>query len=130
MSESAARYEDTLKIILADAEEAAAYLNAALDDGDQEVFLLALRDVAEAHGMARVARSARLNRESLYKMLSPTGNPQLSSLNALLRSIGLRVAIQVEPSLEQTRAKVPVIAAESSAAYEPDPSPAVEDTRN
>jgi len=63
---------------LADPEEAAAYLNAALEDGDQQVFLLALRDVAEARGMSQVAREARLNREIMYRMLSPTGNPQKS----------------------------------------------------
>jgi probable addiction module antidote protein len=82
---------------LADPEEAAAYLNAALEEGDQQVFLLALRDVAEARGMSQVAREARLNRENMYRMLSPAGNPQMSSLNALLRSIGLRLTVEAAP---------------------------------
>jgi probable addiction module antidote protein len=89
-------YETGLKASLADPEEAAAYLNAALEENDQEVFLLALRDIAEARGFARVAQGASLNRENLYRMLSPSGNPQLSSLKTLLHSIGLRLAVEVE----------------------------------
>lgn len=81
---------------LKDTLEAAAYLNAALEDGDQEVFLLALRDVTEARGMTDVARDAKLNRENLYRMLSAQGNPQLSSLNTLLRSLGLRLTVKTE----------------------------------
>ena len=95
MSEATVRYEEGLKVDLTDPEEAAAYLNAALEDGDQEVFLLALRDVTEARGMAQTAREAGLNRESLYRMLSPAGNPQLSSLNALLHGVGLRLGVEV-----------------------------------
>jgi len=96
MSKVTARYEDGLKKDLAKPEEAAAYLNAALEDGSQEVFLLALRDVAEARGMSQLAREARLNRESMYRILSAEGNPQLSSLKSLLQSIGLRLAVEVE----------------------------------
>jgi probable addiction module antidote protein len=96
MSDAAVPYEIGLYEDLADPDEAAAYLNAALEDGDQEVFLLALRHVTEARGMSQVARQARLNRESLYRMLSPSGNPQLASLNALLRTVGLRLAVEVE----------------------------------
>lgn len=89
-------YIDGLLEDLQDPEEAAAYLNAAIEDGDQQVFMLALRHVIQARGMTKVARETRLNRESLYKMLSATGNPQLASLNALLRSVGLRIAVEVE----------------------------------
>ena len=97
MSEASVDYRIGLLEDLADPAEAAAYLNAALEDGDQQVFLLALRDVAEARGMSQVAREARLNRENMYRMLSPTGNPQMSSLNSLLRSIGLRLTVEVAP---------------------------------
>ena len=45
--------------------------------------------------MAQAARTARLNRENLYRMLAANGNPQLSSLNALLHSLGLRLAVEV-----------------------------------
>jgi probable addiction module antidote protein len=95
MNEVTARYETGLKASLTDPEEAAAYLNAALEENDQEIFLLALRDIAEARGFAQIAQNAILNRENLYRMLSTTGNPQLSSLNALLRSVGLRLAVEV-----------------------------------
>jgi probable addiction module antidote protein len=71
------------------------YLNAALDDDDPGVFLLALRDVAEAQGgMSKIARTCKLNRESLYRMLSKKGNPSLESLNKLLSSMGFRLAIE------------------------------------
>ncbi len=63
--------------------------------------------------MSQVARQARLNRESLYRMLSPTGNPQLASLNALLRTVGLRLAVEVEQ-----RQPVGVSVAEAQVAYE------------
>ena len=98
MSEITASYYEGLLRRLQDPEQATAYLNAALEDGDQEVFLLALRDVAEARGMARVAQDAQLNRENLYRMLSRQGNPQLMSLVALLKSVGLRLSIEVEPA--------------------------------
>jgi probable addiction module antidote protein len=100
---------------LADPKEAAAYLNAALEDGDQQVFMLALRHVTEARGMSQVAREAQLNRENMYRILSPTGNPQLSSLTSLLRGVGLRLAIEIEP-----RSAAPegtAVLAESQASY-------------
>jgi probable addiction module antidote protein len=96
MNQIVARYEEGLKASLTNPDEAAAYLNAALEENEQEVFLLALRDIAEARGISQVAQETYLNRENLYRMLSSTGNPQLSSLNALLRSMGLRLAVEVE----------------------------------
>ena len=76
-------------------EEAAHYLNACLEDDDARVFLLALRDVADAHGGIRaLSRDAHLNRESLYRMLSKSGNPSLKSLAAVLNACGLRLAVQ------------------------------------
>jgi probable addiction module antidote protein len=69
-------YAESLHRRLAeDPEEAAVYLNAALEDGDPQFFLLTLRDVAEASGMGRLAGETRLNRESMYRMLSKQGNP-------------------------------------------------------
>ena len=73
------KYEESLKESLKNPEEAAAYLNAHLDEDDsEEMFLLALRDVAKAHGFSEVAEQADLGRESLYKALSKDGNPKLS----------------------------------------------------
>ena len=95
MSKPSVNYEDGLKMALADREEAAAYLNAALEDGSQDVFLMALRDVAEAKGITRLARETSLNRENMYRILSERGNPQLSSLTAVLHQLGLRLSVQV-----------------------------------
>ena len=89
-------YRDELIEDLKDPSEAAEYLNAALEDEDPEVFLLALRDVAEAHGgMTRLSEMTKLNRENLYKMLSKKGNPELHSLGTLLHALGLRLAVKV-----------------------------------
>ncbi|MEI6633245.1 MAG: addiction module antidote protein [Chlamydiota bacterium] len=95
MKRTSVKYEEGLRKDLADAKEAAAYLNAALEDGSQEVFLMALRDVAEARGIAKVARESLLNRENIYRILSAQGNPQFTSLKALLDTLGLKLAIAV-----------------------------------
>ena len=86
-------HQEYLLESLQDPEEAAAYLNAALEENDNKLFLVALRDVVKAAGMSKVAKQANLNRENLYKMLSKKGNPELSSLWALLGSIGLEISI-------------------------------------
>jgi len=91
-------YQDSLIESLADANEAAAYLNAALEDNDNEVFLLALRNVADARlgGMSKLAEATGLNRESLYRMLSENGNPELNSLSRLLQALGLKFAVETD----------------------------------
>ena len=99
MSKASRPYKESLLEDLKDPSEAAEYLSAALEDGSPDVFLLALRDVAEAHGMKRLADGAQLNRESMYRMLSDQGNPQLSSLTAVLHQLGLRLAVQVGESV-------------------------------
>ena len=92
-------YDETLKQTLTDPEEAAEYLNAALEEGDPAALLLALKDVTNVHGgMAKVAEAANLNRESMYRMLSENGNPRISSLDALLHALGLRLAIAPDKS--------------------------------
>ncbi len=95
MEQVTVKYENGLKAALVNPDEAAAYLDSALEENDQEVFLLALRDIAEARGFSKVAQDTLLNRENLYRMLSSAGNPQLSSLVTLLRSLGLRLAVEV-----------------------------------
>ena len=86
----------TLEETLRDPAEAAAYLNAALEE-DPAVFLQALKDVAKVHGgMAKIAEESQLNRESLYRMLSANGNPRIQSLNALLHSVGLKLQVAPE----------------------------------
>lgn len=85
-------YRDALLTSLADPDEAKAYLNAVLSDYP-EGFLKALRNVAQAQGMTRVAEEAGVQRESLYRALSEDGNPTLETLNAVLASLGLRIYI-------------------------------------
>jgi probable addiction module antidote protein len=75
---------------------AAEYLRAALEESDEpRVLLVALRHVAEARGgMARVAKAAGIERESLYKALSNRGNPRLSTLLAVTQALGLRLSVE------------------------------------
>ncbi|MBZ5594982.1 MAG: putative addiction module antidote protein [Acidobacteriia bacterium] len=88
-------WEPYLISSLRNPKEAEGYLNAALEDDNPKVFLLALRDVAEARGgMGKIARTCKLNRESLYRMLSKKGNPSLQSLGKLLSSMGFRLAVE------------------------------------
>lgn len=97
MPKKISSYQEDLIEALKDPGEAAAYLNAAIEDGDRAVFLLALKDVAAAHGgIATIAKKAKLNRESLYRMLSGKGNPEIKSLYSLLHAMGLRLAIGAE----------------------------------
>jgi probable addiction module antidote protein len=92
-------YRESLLESLRNPEDAAQYLNACLEDEDARVFLMALRDVADARGGLRaLSRDAHLNRESLYRMLSKSGNPSLESLASVLNACGLRLAVQPSPS--------------------------------
>jgi probable addiction module antidote protein len=98
MAKKVTSYQQDLIESLKDPCEAAAYLNAAIEEGDREVFLLALRNVAEANGgVGAVAARANLSRESLYRMLSRRGNPEIKSLFTLLHTMGLRMAVEAEP---------------------------------
>ncbi|HEV8717027.1 MAG TPA: addiction module antidote protein [Candidatus Binatia bacterium] len=74
---------------------AAEYLNAVLADGDQEEVLLALRRLSKAFGgVSKLAKEAELNATTLYRTLSPKGNPELKSLTALLRALGMQLAVR------------------------------------
>jgi probable addiction module antidote protein len=80
---------------LKDPTEAAEYLNAALEEGEPEVFLLALRDAVDSYGgMGKLAASTSLNRENLYRMLSTKGNPEFFSLSTVLDAVGFRLAVE------------------------------------
>jgi probable addiction module antidote protein len=90
-----ASYREWLLKSLADEDQAQAYLTAAIEPGDPKMLLVALRNVAEAQGgMSKAAARSKLNRESLYRMLSKRGNPSLTSLAALLKALGFRLAIE------------------------------------
>ena len=77
-------------------EFAAEYLRAALEDVDEpRVLLIALRQLAEARGgIAKIAKAAGIERESLYRALSARGNPRLSTLVAVTRAIGLKLTVE------------------------------------
>lgn len=78
-----------------DREFAAAYLDAVLQDGDQDEFLLALRRLSDAcGGVTTVAARADLNPTTLYRTLSANGNPELKSMRSLLRALGLRLSVE------------------------------------
>jgi probable addiction module antidote protein len=89
-------YESYLHQDLTDPREAAAYLTAAIEDDDLNVFLLALKDVAQVHGgLGKLSSASALNRRALYRMLSERGNPALSSLDAILKALGFQLAVGV-----------------------------------
>jgi probable addiction module antidote protein len=76
-------------------QEAAAYLNAVLEDGDQEEVLLALRRItAEFRGVPKLAEQTDLNAKTLYRTLSARGNPEMKSLMAILKAMGMRLAVE------------------------------------
>ncbi|MDR1043664.1 MAG: addiction module antidote protein [Candidatus Adiutrix sp.] len=85
--------EATIKSLREDPEYAAEYLNAVLEDGSQEELMLALRRLASAFGLKEVAGRAQLNSKTIYRMLSPAGNPELKSFQSLLAAMGLRLAV-------------------------------------
>ncbi|MBI4685228.1 MAG: putative addiction module antidote protein [Nitrospirae bacterium] len=90
-------YQEDLIASLKNPKEAAAYLSAAIEEGDRKLFLLALRNIAEAQGgISAVAEKARLNRENLYRMLSKRGNPEIKSLLTLLHAMGLELTVKAQ----------------------------------
>lgn len=91
---------ETHKEQLRDPEIAAEYLTGALEEGDAAVILMALRNIAEAQvdGMSGLALRSHLGRESMYKMLSATGNPKLSSFTKILQGLGLKLKVEQDPT--------------------------------
>ena len=88
--------EATVNEFRNDAEFAAQYLKAAIEDtAEPKVLLIALRHIAEASGgLAKVAQAAGLERESLYRALSASGNPRLSTLVAVIKAVGLKLTVE------------------------------------
>src|SRR6266851_298569 len=92
---SASHDEAIIRRLRKDPAFAAEYVKAALEDEDEpRVLLLALRHLARAQGIARVAKAAGIERESLYRALSVRGNPRLSTLVAVTKAIGLRLTVE------------------------------------
>jgi len=74
---------------------AAGYLKAALEDNDDpRVLLVALRRLAQARGVTKVAKAAGIERESLYRALSANGNPRFSTISAVMKAIGVKLTVE------------------------------------
>lgn len=87
-------YQEYLINSLKDPEEAVGYLNAALEGGDIQVFLIALHNVVQAQGgISKLSENTHKSRTSLYKALSKKGNPHLESTNEILSAIGMHFQI-------------------------------------
>ena len=74
-------------------EDIAEYLEAVFEDGDPALVAAALGDVARAKGMTQIAQAAGLGRESLYKALSPEGNPEFATVLKVIRALGLKLKV-------------------------------------
>jgi probable addiction module antidote protein len=99
--------QDHLFEFLKNPNQAAQYLNACLEEDDDPAFRKALRDVVEANaGMTAVARDSQLNRESLYRALSETGNPSLNTVATVLRALGLGFSMR---PLDEVRVPRPTV---------------------
>jgi probable addiction module antidote protein len=97
-------YREALLANLANPAEAEGYLNAVLEDYPAG-FLKALRNVAQARQMAKVAQDAGIQRESLYRALSDDGNPTLETLTAVLSAVGLKISIATVEEAVQALAR-------------------------
>jgi len=87
--------EAIIRRLRKDPQFAAEYVKAALEDTEEPlVLLIALRHLAQARGIAKVAKAAGIERESLYRALSRRGNPRLSTLVAVTKAIGLKLTVE------------------------------------
>ncbi len=98
-------HEREIAELRADRELAVEYLKAAMEEldnpDDRAGGLLALRAIAEAYGgLAAVAIEAGISREALYRALSPTGNPTLRTLLAVLKTVGMRLSVEPEHTVK------------------------------
>jgi probable addiction module antidote protein len=102
MKASKSHDDGVVEMLKADPELADVYLATALEEaslpGGQFALLAALRHIAEAQGMAQVAEKAGIPRESLYRALSPKGNPTIKTLLAVIGAAGLQLGVTRQPS--------------------------------
>lgn len=91
--------EATVQSLRRDPKFAAAYLNAVMEDGDRAELMTALRYVTEAFGgVPAVARKTGLNATTLYRTLSPKGNPELKNFMDIMRAVGMRIIVEPAPA--------------------------------
>ncbi|HBQ21002.1 MAG: putative addiction module antidote protein [Deltaproteobacteria bacterium GWA2_38_16] len=86
--------EEALIGELKNSQEAAAYLSAALEENDLDIFLLALRRVAQAQGVTKISTETSLNRQHIYRALSRNGNPTLKNLMAILSALDFELEVK------------------------------------
>ena len=87
-------HDDYLNEVLKDPKEAALYLNAAMEENDSALILVALAQVAQAHGITKTAKKASMSRAGLYKSLSKKGNPEFKTFMSLLSASGLQMSFK------------------------------------
>ena len=89
-------YKELLNEDLSDPKIAKEYLNEALKDEDERVFLLALKDVIEARDedIAALAQKSHIERQSLYRILSKKGNPRWLNINAIFKALGFHLQLK------------------------------------
>jgi len=85
---------DTAEFLASD-EDIVAYLNAALEDGDQALITTALGNIARARGMTELARETGITRDGLYKALSPDGNPSFSTVQKVIKALGYKLDVAI-----------------------------------
>ena len=91
--------ESTIRSLEEDPAFAAEYLSEVFEDGDQEEIMRALRRVSEAYGgVAHLASLSNLNSNTLYRTLSPRGNPELKSLLSILSALGFKLSVTLKNS--------------------------------
>jgi probable addiction module antidote protein len=92
-------------------KDIAGYLDAVLEDGDPELLKLALGNVARSKGMAGIAKEAGLGRTSLYRALSPDGNPEFATVASVLKTMGLRLSVAPDDAKRRRPPRSPSVAA-------------------
>jgi probable addiction module antidote protein len=78
---------------LTTAEDRAAYLEAALEDGDTEIIATSLGEIARAIGVGELARQSGVSREAIYKGFAPGGNPTLATITKVAKALGFRLTV-------------------------------------
>jgi probable addiction module antidote protein len=97
MAKTKTRIYDAAEYLTSE-KEMAAYLEEAFSQGDPSLVVQALGTIAKARGMATIAKSAGLRRESLYKALSPEGNPEFNTVLKVVKALGIRLHAETLPA--------------------------------
>lgn len=102
-------HDDFMRGWLGDRDNAAGYLRECLASGDKGLFLDAVRRIADAQGLGvrGIAQLSGLGRETLYRTLSESGNPEITSLIKILDALGMRLSVETNPKRRVARRKVP-----------------------